>query len=80
VRHLRRIYADPMTGDADWVLVQAPDGGIMGVHSRSERAPVKTGNFLLQNTQFEQAQRYADWKFIHSPTGLSPGIAKSTSK
>lgn len=80
VRHLRRMYADPMTGDADWVLVQAPDGGIMGVHSRSERAPIKTGNFLLKNTEFEEAQRYADWKFIHSPTGLPRSIAKSGSQ
>jgi len=81
VRHLRKLYADPMTGQPDWVLVQAPDGsGIMGVHSRSQDAPIKTGNFLLKNEGFEGAARYSDWKFVHSPFGLSQPIEKSAPK
>ena len=81
VRHLRKLYADPMTGQPDWVLVQAPDGsGIMGVHSRSEHTPIKTGNFLLKNEGFEGAARYSDWKFVHSPSGLSRPIEKSAPK
>ncbi len=37
--HLRQLYADPITGQADWVLIPAPppDTGILGVQSRSER-------------------------------------------
>jgi len=78
VRHLRKLYADPMTGQADWALVEAPGGGgISGVHSRSDAQPVKTGNFRLQNRAFETAQTYADWKFVHSPTGLGQDVAKS---
>jgi type II secretory pathway pseudopilin PulG len=65
--HLRRIYADPMTGQPDWALVEAPGGGIMGVHSRSEAAPVKTGNFDAADGDFADAQRYADWQFVHKP-------------
>jgi type II secretory pathway pseudopilin PulG len=84
VRHLRKLYADPMTGAADWGLVEVPDGGgVMGVHSRSEAEPIKTGNFRLQNQAFEKAERYKDWKFVHSPhspAGLSPGVAKSSAK
>jgi type II secretory pathway pseudopilin PulG len=81
VRHLRKLYADPMTGAPDWALVEAPGGaGLMGVHSRSEAAPIKTGNFRLQNQGFEEAKSYADWKFIHSPTGLGPSVEKSASK
>ena len=80
VRHLRRLYADPMTGAADWGLVEAPGGGVMGVHSRSEEKPIKSGNFRLENPGFEKAERYADWKFIHSPTGLGPRVEKSPSK
>ena len=29
-RHLRRIYRDPMTGNTEWGMVNAPEGGIMG--------------------------------------------------
>jgi type II secretory pathway pseudopilin PulG len=80
VRHLRKLYADPMTGEADWVLIDAPGGGVMGVRSRSEDAPIKTGNFLVKNQGFEGAQRYADWQFVHSPPGLVPSVEKSPSK
>jgi hypothetical protein len=34
----------------------------------------------LENQGFERAERYTDWKFVHSPAGLSPGIAKSNGK
>ena len=34
-----------MTNAADWVLLPAPNGGIMGVTSSSKRAPLKTGHF-----------------------------------
>ncbi len=35
--HLRQLFADPFTGRADWVLLRDAEGGIRGVHSRSER-------------------------------------------
>ena len=35
-RHLRRIYADPFTGQADWQLINAEaGGGLLGVRSRA---------------------------------------------
>jgi type II secretory pathway pseudopilin PulG len=35
-RHLRRAYADPFTGQADWqFIVREPDGGLLGVRSRA---------------------------------------------
>jgi type II secretory pathway pseudopilin PulG len=80
VRHLRRLYADPMTGAPDWVVIEAPAGGVMGVHSRSEAEPIKSGNFQSKNAPFEKAKQYTDWKFIHSPTGLPAGVAKSSAK
>ena len=80
VRHLRRLYPDPMTGAADWGLVDAPGGGVMGVYSKSDAQPIKTGNFSLKDTDFEKAATYADWKFIHSPPGLPGGVEKSKPK
>jgi len=35
VRHLRRVYADPFTGQPDWVLVMTDDDRVAGVHSRA---------------------------------------------
>jgi type II secretory pathway pseudopilin PulG len=63
VRYLRRLYPDPMTNAVDWVLVQAPNGGIMGVASNSRRAPLKTGRFNEADKDFADASTYGDWKF-----------------
>ena len=30
-RHLRRVYANPLTGATDWELLRALDGGVRGV-------------------------------------------------
>lgn len=68
VRHLRRVYADPMTSRAEWGLVRAPDGGIMGIHSLSGGPPIKRSGFLLRDSAFEDAERYADWKFVYIPS------------
>lgn len=67
-RHLRKLYRDPLGGD-EWGLVQAPDGGISGVYSRSQEAPLKTGNFRVRDAGFESAKRYADWQFVYAPAG-----------
>ncbi len=79
MRHLRRLYKDPVTGE-DFVPVEAPGGaGIMGVASRSETEPLKTGNFRPKDVEFEKAKTYADWKFTYSPTGLSVSQPGNTS-
>ena len=44
-RHLRRLWADPITGFPTWGLVNAPEGGIMGVYSPSDREPKKRVGF-----------------------------------
>jgi type II secretory pathway pseudopilin PulG len=77
--HLRRIYRDPMTDSVDWGVVEAPGGaGIMGVHSRSEEAPIKTGDFAAAEATFEDAENYTKWAFIYSPPGLPAGAAPGT--
>ena len=66
-RYIRRLYTDPMTSEGEWGVVKAPDGGIMGVHSKSEQEPRKTANFLLRDRDFQAAKTYADWKFVYTP-------------
>jgi type II secretory pathway pseudopilin PulG len=69
-RHLRQLYRDPVTGSNEWAIVKGPDGGIMGVYSKSEEAPLKVTNFRLRDRDFENAKKYADWKFVFVPTAL----------
>lgn len=66
-RHLRKIYADPITGREDWGLLRETDGRIRGVYSRSERAPIKTADFGPGEDAFERATTYADWRFEYLP-------------
>jgi type II secretory pathway pseudopilin PulG len=61
-RYLRRIYMDPVMGKADWELDKA-QGRIVGVHSPSERAPLRHAGFSQDDAAFEQAETYADWRF-----------------
>ena len=73
-RYLRRIYEDPMTGAADWTLIRAPDGGIMGVASSSLRQPIKRQNFHITDALFADSSCYCDWQFIYQPRGLRFGL------
>ncbi len=45
VRHLRKLYNDPMTGE-DWELVTDPAERIIGVRSSSDVATLQEGRFL----------------------------------
>ena len=70
-RHIRRLFPDPMTGK-EWVVIKGADGGVQGVQSASEEAPLKIAGFRVRDASFEGAAKYADWKFIHAPTQAAP--------
>jgi type II secretory pathway pseudopilin PulG len=70
LRHLRRIYVDPMTGKADWVLVTAGER-IVGVHSRSETSSVKR-YFEDADAAFNGADSYAQWVFRAGASPITP--------
>ena len=67
VRHLRRMFVDPMTATKEWGVVRAPDGGIEGVYSLSTAVPIKTGGFLLRDGSFAGAVDFAGWRFVYIP-------------
>lgn len=62
-RDLRQRYPDPVTHTREWGVIRLPDGGIVGVHSLSDRSPLKR-NWNDAGVAFPQAKRYSDWRFI----------------
>ncbi len=73
-RHLRQLYTDPFSGTTEWVLINSPRGGIMGVASASEDAPLKRTGFQGADQVFEAQAlrlkdklRYRDYEFIYDP-------------
>jgi type II secretory pathway pseudopilin PulG len=67
-RYLRKLFADPMTGAADWQLIETPGGGgIIGIASSSQDKPIKVAGFSQRDAAFEKAECYCDWKFVYAP-------------
>jgi len=64
-KHLRKIYQDPMTKDGEWEKILDSGGGIKGVYSKSTDKPLKTGGFTKEYKDFEDSEKYSDWKFTH---------------
>ncbi len=74
VHHLRRLYADPMTGNAEWGELRVADR-VVGVYSLSEQAPLKKAGFTGPNTTalFADALTYRDWVFaVQLQRGMLP--------
>ena len=67
VRYLRRLYRDPMTRQVDWILLLAPDQGIVGIASSSTQAPLKRAGFDDIDYKFDEALSYGDWTFVADP-------------
>jgi len=76
MRHLRRVYKDPMTEDGQWGLVMDGKGGIKGVFSRGKNEPIKIGDFPEGYENFEKAKTYQDWKFVYEPAAKAPAKKK----
>jgi type II secretory pathway pseudopilin PulG len=62
VRHLRRLYPDPITGNSQWGEIKAGDR-IAGVYSLSESQPIKQAGFSPANENFVDSSSYQDWVF-----------------
>lgn len=64
-RHIRKLYADPMTKRLDWGLVKL-QGAIIGVYSTAKASPIKQAQFAMPDESFAEAKTYADWKFTYT--------------
>lgn len=64
MRHLRKLYPDPLRPGAPWGLVKDAAGRIIGVYSQSDDAPIARGMQQLDGLTLPPARRYSDWKFI----------------
>jgi type II secretory pathway pseudopilin PulG len=62
-RHLRQVYADPLSGRAEWGLVLDGQGFIVGVHSLSPGTPIQRHGFPPVLVGFEEAETYQQWVF-----------------
>ena len=84
--HLRRLYLDPMTGTPQWGLIRLPDGGIVGVHSLSDRVPYPR-SIVVAGYAAPVATSYRDWRFVApsaevllAPPGSTPSLAARTAR
>lgn len=76
-RYLRKLYRDPVTGKNEWGIIKASDGGIAGVYSLSDAAPLKTANFPKEYPEFEGKTRYSEWKFVYAAS-QSPAAPRTS--
>lgn len=63
VRHLRRIYRDPMTNADQWGEVREGDE-IVGIHSLALGAPLKQTGFPKVYVDFDGKETYQGWVFL----------------
>lgn len=64
IRHIRKLYADPLDPTRPFGLVRAPDGGVSGVYSQSGDAPLRSALADIGLLVLPAAARYSDWKFV----------------
>ncbi len=77
VRHLRRLYRDPLSNSADWGLVRQ-GAEITGIHSLSTDKPMKSDGFILTYESFANAVTYRDWVFSISTSNTTAAQSGST--
>jgi len=71
VRHLRKIYPDPLSGRNEWGLVKSPQGEIIGVFSLAEGKPIRQIDLLADPAMLPPQsapaapplKRYSEWVF-----------------
>jgi type II secretory pathway pseudopilin PulG len=67
VRHLRRLYPDPITGSSDWGVVRVGER-IAGVHSLSTAVPFRQAAPGPAPAASAATMTYRDWVFQFLPS------------
>jgi type II secretory pathway pseudopilin PulG len=67
IRPIRQLFLDPMNVNAQWGVVDAPGGGIMGVYSLSAAMPIKQDGFTAEEADFMGQKSYQGWRFVYVP-------------
>jgi type II secretory pathway pseudopilin PulG len=68
VRHLRRLYPDPISGGGEWGVLRIGDR-ISGIYSLSDKRPIKQAGFASGYQHFDGSNAYRDWLFAVTPQG-----------
>lgn len=76
-RHLRRAYADPFTGEADWEPILGEDGRWRGVRSRSP-APARLVREAADRGSAGKPRRVSDHRFVaNEPAAVAQAVVPS---
>ncbi|MES2298128.1 MAG: type II secretion system protein [Pseudomonadota bacterium] len=65
MRHLRRLYRDPLTGSTAWGMVRNADGGITGIYSVSDALALRQQPLPMPNGAVVSGTRYSEWQFVY---------------
>ncbi len=74
-RHIREVYADPITRSEDWGLITVENGGrtgITGVYSKSTEQPLNTAAASFSGFEMPNVTQYSERKFEYVPSMNSP--------
>jgi type II secretory pathway pseudopilin PulG len=64
LRHLRKLYDDPLRPGEPWELIRDLDGYVIGVHSQSNAEPLAESPTAPGLRVESGGRRYSDWKFL----------------
>lgn len=69
-RHLRQAYPDPFFAKQGMVII-FKNGRIIGVHSQSRLAPIRSSGYQEFQSGFHGANHYDAWQFVYEPNTLA---------
>lgn len=81
VRHLRKIYIDPVNPSQAWGLVRDEESDrISGIYSQSMQVPIRSANFPSRMSGLAGKSRYEEWVFTASQSLAAAGSGRGQQK